>query len=35
MLGRDTAEFSIKFKTVLDPDHADVPSTLVRVAAAA
>lgn len=35
LLGRDTAEFSLKFKSVLDPDHTAVPSTLVRVAAAA
>jgi len=35
MLGRDTAEFGIKFKSVDDPDHSGVPSTLVRVTAAA
>lgn len=35
LLGRETAEFGIKFKSVLDPDHSGVPSTLVRVAAAA
>jgi hypothetical protein len=35
LIGRDTAEFGIKFKSVLDPDHTNVPSTLVRVAVAA
>jgi len=35
LVGRDTAEFGIKFKSVDDPDHSGVPGTLVRVAAAA